>query len=261
MQADGTFYVDRIASGVPAINVNWPADTDLRPIVVQSGRVSGGGSTDVIIETRPTVQIRGQVITADTSQPVVGANVAIRESISGSSMQDVVTDDDGWYTARVIPDKLTIQVWPMSVAATHQYPKIIEVDVRDENEPVTVQTMTAKPMEVLHGRLVTADGKPASRRITAFVTEQWGHLQGAGVTDDNGNFEWRLDSHSLEQIQKQIDNRDGTTAGNYGRFILLPERYERMPKPAELVDQVSQFRKLPMVKIASAEPLVLRISE
>ncbi len=123
--ADGRFAFDGLHEGTANIflfdhpnNGPWTyraaADTELKP----------GRTTEVEIELIRGVQVEGQVVDADTGQPVAGVGVGVYGPIrprSGAAIVSETTDKDGRYRFRLPPGETWFYVCgpaPARVRAT-----------------------------------------------------------------------------------------------------------------------------------------------
>lgn len=125
--------------------------------------------------------LRGRVVTPD-NRPVADATVALR---LGTFHRLVDTGEDGSFAFPLI-GRGTARVHANRARYRESEPTFVEVG--DGPLPETVLTVT--PIPVLRGRLLLADGRPATGQVLASVYGA-GDLLETGRTDATGRFELR----------------------------------------------------------------------
>lgn len=132
----------------------------------------------------PTTEIGRRILTSDTLEPVKGACVSIRDTEGRSSSQSLVTDGDGYYSGRVIPGEIKIQIVYVPRIVGYRYPRIPDVGVPSSQSIFKIDDVLLPRMAEFSGTLLGADGEPVAARYVLLANgRRFPHTLARAVTD------------------------------------------------------------------------------
>ena len=237
---DGKFQVPEIAAGeLDSIRVaGWPSDRETLPYTEGLDLLLAPGEKRLLrIEARPTIPLKGRLLTSDTRQPVVNATIYVHAPKSPLH-QHVETNAAGHFEGRVIPGTTYLQVVSLgddeSVSRKYDHPRIPEVLIPSGVNSFQVDDILIRPKKLLSGTLLRADGLPESNAKLGLRSGSFRHLAGTATTTANGSFEIRIRNWKFLSPEKT-------------KWVLITEAASPTESP-----------RMTALEIVSAEPLVLK---
>jgi beta-lactamase regulating signal transducer with metallopeptidase domain len=192
----GRFVVLAIAEGKVHVRVDGTGDMRALPRVPENFEITAGETKQLKIPLESPVIVRGAIKTADTDQPVAGADILVGYGTSIVQRHRIVSDANGQYKARVLPGLVHIQVTscpaappdydlPSNIWGTKDF-----VQESDNNLPLVLPASLLVPTVVLKGKLIDQAGRPViDTRIRSYKA---GRPYGGSATDENGDFSVRV---------------------------------------------------------------------
>jgi hypothetical protein len=185
----GRFVIPAIAVGNVRIDAFVDEEQPLRPKLPRSLSVQADRTTSLEIPIVPTVVVRGSVRVKDTGKPVPGALIHIYYGV-GRQGADPVSDEQGNYTARVLPGSVRLQVisMPKGYAWLHgnAYP-FPSYQIPEDAKQFDLPPVEVEPTKSIPGRVVDQRGEPVGN-IWISVVDGDRHY-GRGKADKNGHFD------------------------------------------------------------------------
>ncbi len=236
-QADGTYRVDHLTPDTYTVALFRAEDLLAAPLTGISVK-AGEEYTRADLAVTPGALISGKVTEATTGKPVPEVNIKAwamdyPPSTYGAAPQ-IITDENGGYTIRVIPGKTRVRCLhssnpdlPSDMAEPRE--RVVEVA---EGDRLTGVDFALGPCPNLHGRVLTPDGGPAAGvevtvptgygaggRLPAFITAK---------TDAEGEFDLRLDKMPSLRPPWLVVARDAERGLAQAAFV------EEWQRPVEL---------------------------
>lgn len=188
------FHVPAIASGGHLrVTMLWDENLSHHP-VYESRRqqVIPGETVELNIATRATVKVNGQVLTADTREPVVGAQARLNCLSSPINGVTTETDREGRFTIRVPPGVALQQVTTMGVDRSlyekYDYPRLENVKIPEGVEELDLEPWLFTPRPVVDGRVIDSTGNPLDGVTVVFHYKELNRILARGSTDQGGRF-------------------------------------------------------------------------
>jgi hypothetical protein len=187
--ATGRFVVPAIAEGdVKAFCLDVPAKSALLPNPPALLSLQSGETLRVDIPTPRPILVRGTILTQDTRQPVVGAEISV-DTHSGT----VVSDGQGRYEAHALPGPAWTQVICLPTSMATSYVQTGEsadkrVEIPDGANSFELPPILLAPIELVEGTLIDHIGRRlADARVCGI-----GGRRGYGFTLTNAEGEFSL---------------------------------------------------------------------
>lgn len=207
------FHVPAIASGGHLfITMLWDENLSHHPVLEsQRLQVIPGGTLELNIATRATVKVNGQVLTADTREPVVGARARLNCLSSPINGVTTETDNDGRFTLRVPPGVALQQVTTMGVDRSlyekYDYPRLDNVKIPEGVEELDLAPWLFTPRPVVDGRVVDSTGNPLDGVTVVFHYKKLNRIIGRSVTDESGRFSMSIRNWNAIRENPRIAER------------------------------------------------------
>lgn len=189
----GRFEVPEIARGNIRIDIAWDSDLRVHPFVSGAAKVISNEALELRIDVRPTVPVTGQVLTADTRKPVVGARISHRypdERVIRIGNY-VEADTQGRYTVYLAAGKVKRQVIA-GLQFPYEYPRLEPIDIAQGVEGVELSEILVHPMQLVSGILVDEAGNAVSKAQVVLHTGSFRNYAGQAETNVDGAFEMRV---------------------------------------------------------------------
>ena len=204
---NGRFEVAALAAGDLRIEGGVKQDVPVRAILPEHQKITANKGNELEIRLVTGVVVHGHVRTKDLGTPIAGARVSIRYGLYRQG-DDVVSDKDGRFSARVLPGKVYQQVIAMPpgyALAQVGSPWSEQFDVPDAvvfKLPVIELVTTIK----VPGRLIDQEGRPVVGAELYGVKN--GRRYGFSKTDKQGKFTMRLPNGlKMESYQSWFDDQ------------------------------------------------------
>jgi len=200
--AEGRFEVPAIAAGTLRIQLSGEGDASELPRIPE-GRVFPDDTLEIVIQYEPSAMVWGTIRTEDTDQPVSGAQISVRYG-SWRQGATVISDADGRYEARVLAGDVYTQVIarPKDFSNYEQVgsPWNERIKVPSDDTPFELPSIRLQPTQVLEGKVLFPDGKPAAKVSINAVHNN--RRYGFTRTTEAGEFSMRLPKNvDIESFQ------------------------------------------------------------
>jgi|GEM_PF-4401757 len=107
----GVVEIPELAAGTLILRLwDWKEPSGSHPWVEPRQKLDAGDELVIAIEPKGTVPVTGVVLTADTSQPVAGSRISIRNEESRYFGEDVYTDEQGRFALAAIPGPASLDI-------------------------------------------------------------------------------------------------------------------------------------------------------
>lgn len=205
-QADGTYRLDHLTPDTYTVALFRAEDLLAAPLTGISVK-PGEEYTGADLAVTPGALISGKVTEATTGKPVREVNIEAWAMnypyFTYGAAPQIITDENGGYTIRVIPGKTRVRCLhssnphlPSDMAEPRE--RVVEVA---EGDRLTGVDFALGPCPNIHGQVLTPDGGPAAG---VEVTVPTGYGAGgrlpvfiATKTDAEGEFDLRLDKDKV----------------------------------------------------------------
>lgn len=203
---DGTFSVPEIVAGRVAFASSLPADSQTK-IQFRYVPELKPGEVRLIAENPrlvPAVTVRQRIVKQDTGEgiPDLKLRVLWGDAVEGrgswNSSKETRTDEQGWWTARVLPGTINVRIRsiPEGYRGTAWFDGRngrlgVEHMIPVTDNEVTLPAERYLPSKELTGRLLLPDGNPAVNWSIYGHPISWDDVGVGGVhTDEQGRFTW-----------------------------------------------------------------------
>jgi len=205
-QADGTYRLDHLSPDTYTVALFRVEDLVAPPLTGISVK-AGDHYARADLAVTPGALISGKVTEATTGKPVRQVNIEAWAMnypyFTYGAAPQIITDENGGYTIRVIPGKTRVRCLhssnpdlPSDMAEPRE--RVVEVA---EGDRLTGVDFALGPCPNLHGQVLTPDGGPAAGVEVTVPTGYGagGRLPGfiATKTDAEGEFHLRLDKDKV----------------------------------------------------------------
>ena len=212
---DGKFEIPALAEGeIRLVFRVADAAGTVRPKIPDPLVISAGETTQIEIPFVETVLVRGRVQTKSGKKGVEGARISVRHGAFRQS-ETVYTDENGDYTARVLPgevrQQLIVRPWPYQSWVVENAGWQRAVNIPDGTESFRMPTLELIETHRRSGRLVDKDSRPLAG-YSIWATK--GNRRYAfGRTNSKGEFSLSLpkdfeeDSYGVSHREKGIHTK------------------------------------------------------
>jgi beta-lactamase regulating signal transducer with metallopeptidase domain len=214
LDENGRFHVPAIvAGGRLQVTMNWDETLPLHPVLKQNfrGEFVAGGVLDLAIRTVPAVKVNGQILTADTREPVVGARAFFNSLSSPLSGVYAITDNQGKFSVRVAPGVAIQQVTTLgddaSFDARYDHPRLGQANIPADIQELDLEPFFLPPKQVVRGRLYDGTPRPIGGATVIFHTVDRMLIRAEAVTDADGRFMTPIPEWATIQGDPQIAKR------------------------------------------------------
>jgi hypothetical protein len=191
----GRFEVPTIASGPTLFALVNPLARPTRcPRFPPGMSVQAGKTLNLEIPMERTVLVRGTIRTENSLQPVAGAEIYVGQGVFVNG-ENVISDAQGNYEARVLPGKVYTQVISLPEPVRAKYEQAGEFWNKQTEVPAAAQEVDLPPIllaptEVIKGTLIDRVGnRLTNSRVSAI---RGNRRYGSAMTDAEGEFAVRL---------------------------------------------------------------------
>lgn len=236
-QADGTYRLDHLSPDTYTVALFRAEDIVAPPLTGISVK-PGEEYTRADLAVTPGALISGTVTEAGTGKPVRDVNIEAWAMeypyFTYGAAPQIITDENGGYTIRVIPGKTRVRCLhssnpdlPSDMAQPRE--RVVEVA---EGDRLTGVDFALGPCPSVHGQVLAPDGGPAAGvevivptgygaggRLPVFITAK---------TDAEGEFDLRLDKVSFLRSPWLVVARDAERGLAQAAFV------EEWQRPVEL---------------------------
>lgn len=237
----GQFIADGVPVGVVAIQPPSDPTSPIQPNAVRRVNLQANAVAQVTIEYSPGVSFSGRLIADDTGEPVTNTRISISSGQVGTRWRyvnhRVFTNEDGFYTAYVPKGQVNVQ--PINHS---RWPKCQMYDYGESHTFLNAGINDFKVPDIRFprlleevGQILDSNANPLANRTVATRSSN-GHITKLGKSDEHGNFVVRF-SKRTTILKNEKEN-----------WIVYGENQK-----LGSIDP----RKLPLLKIIQASPLVL----
>lgn len=198
---NGELHVPIIAAGsisLMRVGTRNPTATPDRELVTtkpySQSEVLPNATLEFAFQAPPTIKVTGIVLTSDTRQPVVGAEIhyssarGLPHSRQPHSRR-CVTNAQGEFEANVVPGMVDFDMTMLGKNITppgrYDYPRIFPGEITKE----TTLEVLLPVSKSIKGRLQDAEGRPIANQKIARRRGKYRHICGIATTDETGSFE------------------------------------------------------------------------
>lgn len=175
----------------------------------------------MLLRTVPTVEVTGQVMTFDSGDPVVGADVTLNCLTSPIYGVRGTTDENGWYSIRIAPGEAIRRVTTMgndeSLYGSYDYPRMPNITIPPGIDELKLEPFRLTPRQTVNGMLQRRRPSGAIKAIAnatvVFHDKETGRIVARAKTDHTGAFSTRV--RNWKTIQE-----NPRTASRYAWSIL-----------------------------------------
>ncbi|QDT07881.1 Regulatory protein BlaR1 [Rubripirellula lacrimiformis] len=197
VDVDGRFAITNLAEGKLVMASASQSDAPYQLMMRGLPSVVAGQTTEVVVDALPTVPVTGQILAADTRQPVVGATIVISPVLRRDFTCRADTDDQGRYSLRVPRGEFRSHVMSLgpNQSALYESPESQQLTIPDDAESFDAGIMEVHRKRILRGRLVDAEGQPIATAQIVVLSGVRGRAFGIATTSIDGSFEmqvWRF---------------------------------------------------------------------
>jgi protocatechuate 3,4-dioxygenase beta subunit len=160
---DGGFQFEEVLPGKCCLDLNlYETSLPFTAKPVTELTVKSGEATEVSLPLSPAVEVRGQVVDAETGRGIKGVQVVlyqINEQGSSRPLRCATTDAEGKYVAYAEPG--TIKLEPVKIPDEYLRPYYREGGPkRDVKQSMTYPTIKLRPAGTLEGIVTDESGRP-----------------------------------------------------------------------------------------------------
>lgn len=242
IEPSGQFSADGIPVGVVEIHPTSDPTSALQPSAVPRVHLQANAVAKVTLEYSPGVKFSGRLIAEDTGEPVTKTVVSISSGHFGTRLRyvhhRVFTDENGFYSAYVPKGQVVVQPIDHS-----RWPKCQLYDYGDGGTFLNVGINDFRVPDIRFSRLLEQVGEivdskanPLANRTVATRSNTNGRLLKLGESDEKGNFVVRFSKRT-------------TVSNNEIEHWIVYDENQKVGS----IDP----RKLPLLKVIQASPLVL----
>ncbi len=194
----GNFFIPAITEGLVLLSMTWDTDLEVLPVLQGPSNlvVQADQELRIVMEAERTILVKGAILTSDTREPVVGAE------ISGRSPPRVpripiraTTDANGRYSIRLPAGNSTLQVISLGstrIAANYDTPGKTNLQIEANQSEFEAAEILIQPRHLVKGRVLDRDGKPVANQEVVLHSGVYRHLRGQSQTNQDGTFEMRV---------------------------------------------------------------------
>lgn len=188
----GRFKIANIAEGVYGLYIEVPEGANVRPVFPTELAIKPHETTTLHIPYAPTAIVRGKVVARGSDKPVSGAYVSIRHG-SWRQGEDVLTDENGNYEARVLPGPVRWQL----IRIPRDFESWVRWETPDDAVEVSLESSPHElpPLELNKSRFIEGtvlDIKNAPLANASISGRMSGRYQGYGRSDEEGKFRLQI---------------------------------------------------------------------
>lgn len=143
----GRFEIPAIAAGPLSLRLAWDPNSDVHPSINERQVLRAGETLELTIDVRPTVAVRGRILTADTREPVRGALISHRHRSQGTELvipNFAVTDEAGRYATRLAAGEVARQVIA-GVGPKYAHPRLEPVVIPGRADEFEIDEILVHP--------------------------------------------------------------------------------------------------------------------
>ncbi|QDV41011.1 Regulatory protein BlaR1 [Stieleria neptunia] len=243
---DGSFTAPHIVEGYVSFDASMPPDSLRKVRVASIARLEIGEhrklTDDVCPQIVDAVAVRQRLVKGDTDEaaPDVQLRVlwgdSMRHNGSWNSSRTTVTDENGWWEAKVLPGTINVRIngIPKGYQGTAWFDgrngsSGVEHTVPATDQVVILPAEVYVPAIALKGRLLLPDGQPAVGWSAYGHPISWDDVGVGGVsTDKNGNFTWTYPEGYPPRLFK-VSNREWLTEHDFKDNYAYPNVVSEAP--------------------------------
>lgn len=244
--SDGSFQVPQIVEGYVTLDASTPPDSDHKVRFASIPRLKIGEDRKLADSACPeivsAVTVRQQLIKSDTRDGAANIKLrilwgdALNHRGSWNSSKPTVTDEDGWWEAKVLPGTINVRIngIPKGYEGTAWFDGRngyfgVEHTVPETDRVVILPPEVYVPAIEMEGQLLLPDGNPAADWSAYGHPVSWVDVGIGGVrTDKNGNFTWTYPTGYPPRLFN-VSNRTWLTEHDFKDNYAYPEIVSEAP--------------------------------